>query len=272
MALLSWPFALLFGGGAPLTTALLAYWVFARTVERSASLFGLPRPPVVGATSTAVLAAVALGRTAAVAPHWRVIVAHPLDLFRVTDAFSVSFGLIGGIGALVFTAWRARLPLGSVMDLFVLVLPLGLATHALGCLLRNDCYGRVAESPVGIRFPGLRVPRYPVELYAAVAGLLLFGALRRISVRYRRDGFVAAAGLAAMGAIGLALAPLRLSTGDQVARNVNLLLLTLAGGIGLIFSRRAVRRKEPASMAFAPPAPPDHAFARSASMFKRIGD
>lgn len=49
MAVLSWPLTLLVGGGAPLTTILLAYWLFARTLERSAADFGLSRSSVAGA-------------------------------------------------------------------------------------------------------------------------------------------------------------------------------------------------------------------------------
>lgn len=272
MTFLAWPLGLLFGGGAPLTTILAAYWMFARTVERSAASFGLSRSSVAGAASTIVAAAAVSGRSAAVIPHWRVMVAHPLDLLRITDAFSMSFGLIGGFGALILVARRERLPLGTLLDVFVLALPLGLAVHALGCLLRNDCYGRAAAPPLGIRFPGLQVPRYPVELYAAVAGLLLFAVLRHINPRRRRTGLLAAAGLAAMATTGLALDSLRLSTGDHVTRNVNLVLFALAGGIALIFGQRAIRLKEPAAIVSGPPYSVDQVFTRSANAFKRIGD
>ncbi len=199
------------------------------------------------------------------------MVVHPLDFLRITDAFSAPFGLIGGGGALVFVAWRERLPLGALLDVFVFALPLGLAIHALGCLLRNDCYGRAAKPPLGIRFPGLHVPRYPVELYAAVAGLLLFALLRRINVHQPRTGFLAAAGLAGMAATGLALDPLRLSTGAHVTRNVNLELIVLAGGIAFIFGRRSTGVNDPE------PSTPhssvnDQAGARLANVFNRIGD
>lgn len=197
---------------APFVTLLLAAWIVGRFAERSAPRFRLGRPAIAGLTPALVVAAIVAGRLVAIAPHWRVVVAHPLDLLRITGADQLSFfgGAAGAVGGLVFFGWRAGLSVPRVADLYGAVVPLGFAVYGAGCLLRKDCYGREAPTPFGIVFPGLQTPRYPVELYAAVAALFAYTGLRWAGRRCPAPGMVALAAVATLGAIRTLLNPLRL--------------------------------------------------------------
>ncbi len=160
--------------GAPFLTLLAAAWAVSRAAERVAPGFGLSRAAVAGLSPTLVVAAIGGGRLAVLLPHWRMSLAFPLDLLRVTDRLSLLGGIAGGVLGLVIFGRRARLPLPRLADAYGTALPLGVAVYGLGCLVRDNCYGRVAPAPFGIIFPGMHVPRYPVELYAAAAALLAF--------------------------------------------------------------------------------------------------
>lgn len=214
-------------GGAPLLTLLLACWVFGRTSERAADRFGLARPAIADLTPAVIASSVFFARAVAVAPHWRVLLSHPLDFLRVTDHLSLSGGVVGAIAGVAVFSRRNRLPLWPVMTLYLVALPLGLATHELGCLLRDDCYGRPAPVPLGIVFPGFHTPRYPVELYAAVTGLLLFAGLWKLTEEQFGHGNLAFMSIAAVSLSQALLNLLRLRTEAGMADREMLALAAL---------------------------------------------
>ena len=174
------------------------------------------------------MSALVVARLAAVLPHWRITAAHPLDLLRVTDGLSLPGGVAGALGGLVVFAWRARLPIPAVADLYGMVLPLGVAAHGVGCLLRDDCYGRAAPPPFGIVFPGLRTPRYPVELYAAALALLAYGGLHLLRQRRLPVGGLAAGAIAMLATSRLALDTLRLDASDRLLSDDQIVSLVMA--------------------------------------------
>lgn len=229
---------------SPLLTLLAAAWVMERSAERSAPRFGVSRVVTAGLTPAVILTALVAGRLVTVIPHWRVVLAHPLDLLRINGQVSV-FGIsLGAVGALSVLTWHKQLSFPRIADLYGAAVPLAFATYETGCLVRNDCFGREAPAPLGILFPGLAVPRYPVELYAAAAALLTYWVLciiARSADLY--PGQVALSALAILGASHALLDPLRLHA-EQSAPALNQMLLlgvpalAVLGLIGLRAHRR----------------------------------
>lgn len=196
--------------GAPLLSLVLAGWVVGRFAERTAPRLGMARSAIAGLTPGLVVAAIVSARLLAMLPHWRVVAANPLDLVRASGPFSFWGGAAGAVVALLVLGWRAHLPVRRVADTYGAVLPLGFAVHGLACLARGDCYGRTAPPPLGIVFPGLIAPRYPVELYAAALALLTYAGLQWLVRRQPAPGTVALAAVAVLAMNRAVLDPLRL--------------------------------------------------------------
>lgn len=93
-----------------------------------------------------------------------------------------------------------KLPLGSILDCFVLALLPALCIGRIGCFLNGDDYGIVTDSIWGVVFPNLGdgQPRYPTQLFETAFCLLLFiGGYRSRMWLQQRLGY---------GATGLCLA------------------------------------------------------------------
>lgn len=227
-----------------LLSLLAAAWAMEWGAERSAPRFGVSRVVTSGLTPAVILSALVTGRLATVIPHWRIVLAHPLDLFRINGQVSVFGASLGALGALSVLTWRKQLSFPRIADLYAAVVPLAFATYDAGCLVRNDCFGREAPAPLGILFPGLAVPRYPVELYAAAAALLTYWVLRIIARSADLyPGQVALSALAILGASHALLDPLRLHA-EQAAPSLNQTIsfgvtaLAVLGLVGLRVNRR----------------------------------
>lgn len=196
---------------APLLTLLLAAWVVGRSAEGAAAGAGLSRVAIAEMTTPLFVTALVSARIVEILPTWRGVLANPLDLLRFTGAGQLSplGGVLGaGIG-LVVLGRRRGLPLPRIADVYGLALPLGMAVYHGGCVARNDCYGRVAPPPLGIVFPGLELPHYPVGLYAAAAALFVYAGLQSLARRRPAPGSVGLTAVIAMAASYALLAPLR---------------------------------------------------------------
>lgn len=218
---------------APFLTLLLAAWVVGRGVERAAQYSGLPRTVVAESTLPIFTSAIVVARIVQVLPVWRSVAAHPLDLLRFTGPGQLSLlgGIIGtSLGFLVFTR-RTGLPLVQTADLYGLVLPLGFAVYDGGCLVRGDCYGRVAPAPFGIVFPGFELPHYPVSLYAMAAALFIYSGLTWFAQWRPAPGSIALTGIAAIAGSNALLAPLRLEIVPEFHDTQRALVVVLALGV-----------------------------------------
>lgn len=78
-------------------------------------------------------------------------------------------GLLFGLGAALWIAWRHRVPLKPFLDALAPALMLGLAIGRVGCYLAGCCYGRPTELPWGIQYGS----GYPATLAQIKAGLLV---------------------------------------------------------------------------------------------------
>jgi phosphatidylglycerol:prolipoprotein diacylglycerol transferase len=116
-----------------------------------------------------------------------------LALQESRDIFWTLVG--GGLVALLYIRWY-KAPVGRVLDLGVLALPLAQAIARLGCAAAGCCYGLPTDSWLGVYLPddqGMWAVRYPTQLLAAAANLMIFFALLAVERWGRRpfDGFVA---------------------------------------------------------------------------------
>lgn len=90
-------------------------------------------------------------------------------------------GVIVG-GAVVGLVWARRypFPLMRGLDLGWTVLPLGQAIGRIGCIGAGCCYGKLTDGPLAMYLPSVNGEwawRYPTQLMALVANLLIFATL-----------------------------------------------------------------------------------------------
>jgi phosphatidylglycerol:prolipoprotein diacylglycerol transferase len=90
-------------------------------------------------------------------------------------------GPLVGLPVAAWWVWRARLPVGVVLDMFGLAAPLAHALARLGCLAAGCCWGAPTGLPWGVTYtdplaPGPHgVALHPVQAYEA-AGLAVIAA------------------------------------------------------------------------------------------------
>ena len=130
-----------------------------------------------------------------------------LELFKFWEGGSGSMGAyLGGALAVVLAARWQQLPLGKLVDCMVPAVVLAIVLMRIGCFLNGCCFGAATDVPWAVQFPpgsmahqahladGLLGPEalslavHPVQLYAALAALVLLTGLLWYRPRRRRDG------------------------------------------------------------------------------------
>jgi phosphatidylglycerol:prolipoprotein diacylglycerol transferase len=136
-----------------------------------------------------VVAAIVGSRLLYVAFHIREYLAAPLRVFMVWEG-----GLIfhGGLLLAIPVCWavmrRTGLPLWPTADVMAPAIAIGQGIGRLGCFAAGCCYGCETDSPLAVVFTHpeslapLHVPLVPVQIFSALSGAAIFGAL----VVYRR--------------------------------------------------------------------------------------
>ncbi len=110
---------------------------------------------------------------------------------------SLHGGLLGGLLGLLTYAQKRRINPRILLDLSALSLGIGYVFGKIGCFLNGCCYGHPTYLPWGIRFPlvedpsKLTPPSHPTQLYAVLAGVLLWGFLLRFSRKKHPKGLIA---------------------------------------------------------------------------------
>lgn len=109
---------------------------------------------------------------------WQALAGSPFPV-PVKENSILGAMLSGGLAAAVLCR-RYRLPFWWAVDQGIPALPLGQAIGRLGCLARGCCGGRPAAAWPGLELPdreGVWAVRYPAQLLAAGADLLILGLL-----------------------------------------------------------------------------------------------
>ena len=142
------------------------------------------------------------GRLGYVAFYKPEILANPLDVLKLWEGgMSFHGGLIGLSLAVIYFAWRNKLPLLRVLDYVGCMTPFGEFLVRLANFVNGELWGRPTTLPWGIVFPGTGdgIPRHPSQLYEAglegiALGLLLWWLFWTTDARYY-PGRLAGAGL-----------------------------------------------------------------------------
>ena len=113
---------------------------------------------------------------------------NPLDIFKVWQGgMSFHGGLLGVLIACWLYGRKTGKPFFAVTDFLAPIIPVGLFTGRLGNFINAELWGKPADLPWAMLFPGAGpLPRHPSQLYEAVLeGVLLFIILWWFSARSR---------------------------------------------------------------------------------------
>jgi len=116
---------------------------------------------------------------------------NPLEIFALWHGgMSFHGGLIGSIVAGVVFCRRSKVDFWQVSDLVIVTAPIGLGLGRLGNFINGELYGRVANVPWAMVFPGGGpLPRHPSQLYELfLEGVVLFTVLWVLKDRVSRSG------------------------------------------------------------------------------------
>lgn len=222
---------------------LAGYWLVTDLAKRRAPAEGLSPGSVADAAFWLGAGAVVGARLAYILPLWPVYLRYPIDIIRIQSGLSFYGAVAGALAVAGWLAWRGRLPLGPLGDLFAPYLALGIAFERAGCVVRNDCFGAVAAPPLGVIFPGLSQPRYPASLYEAALALGLFAALLLWRARRRFRGELGLAFLVAYPLLRAAVDATRINLGPwpTVDQRTSVALALAAAAVWL-WHRRALQQ------------------------------
>jgi phosphatidylglycerol:prolipoprotein diacylglycerol transferase len=116
---------------------------------------------------------------------------HPLEVFAVWDGgMSFHGGLIGIMLAGIVESRRLRTPFLRLCDVGAVAAPVGFLLGRLANFINGELWGRVADVPWAMVFPGAgSLPRHPSQLYeAALEGGALLVVMVLLARRERPDG------------------------------------------------------------------------------------
>ncbi len=103
------------------------------------------------------------------------VLSHPGEL---TSTGLVSFGaVIGTLGLGFIIAKIYKLPVGQILDVISIILPLVLGVYRVGCILNGCCYGLETDGLFGVYLPnvsGQWANRYPTQIMLLVFDFVLF--------------------------------------------------------------------------------------------------
>jgi phosphatidylglycerol:prolipoprotein diacylglycerol transferase len=108
---------------------------------------------------------------------------HPAAIFRLWEGgMSFHGGFLGCVVAVMWFAYRNKIPILSLGDITTAVAPVGLLLGRLANFINGELWGRATDAslPWAMIFPNdpTQLPRHPSQLYeAGMEGILLFTVL-----------------------------------------------------------------------------------------------
>jgi phosphatidylglycerol:prolipoprotein diacylglycerol transferase len=188
---------------------LLAFWCAQITAQHELARRGHDPRPV----ADFVLAAVVGGLVGA--KLYYVILMRDLDALFSRAGFVFWGGLIGGIVAVVATAYARRYDIMRLADVAGLAIPAAYAIGRTGCWAVGDDYGRPWSSPLAVSFPDGAPPStaenmrslfhvpippdappnavlsvYPTQLFEVAMGFVMFLVLWRLRDHKHAEGWL----------------------------------------------------------------------------------
>ena len=111
--------------------------------------------------------------------NWTYVVANPFsDLFCISGSGWFGAFVLGGLSIVLFLKIK-KLPVLKILDMNILVVPLGQTIGRFGCFISGDgCYGIPSDLPWAMSFPNGLVPTHtkvhPTPLYEMIIGICVF--------------------------------------------------------------------------------------------------
>lgn len=124
-----------------------------------------------------------------VSVNWNYYAADPISILYVWRGGLIFHGgLAGGLVLSILAASIRRIPVLKLTDMSLPWVSLGYAVGRIGCFLNRCCAGIQTQLPWGIpAHAGDELRRHPTQLYASIAGVLIFILLRK---RFRTTEYV----------------------------------------------------------------------------------
>lgn len=173
IALAVGPIALRWYGIFYVLSFLLAWWVLPRL--QAARQLKLTRDDwtyITALAAAGVLVGGRLGYVFLYEPHY--FLTHPAEIFFIWQGGMASHGgLLGAALFLWYAARKLRVSIWALFDLVVIPAALGLALGRIGNFINHELYGLPTTLPWGVTIPGVAGLRHPVQLYAALANVVV---------------------------------------------------------------------------------------------------
>jgi phosphatidylglycerol---prolipoprotein diacylglyceryl transferase len=102
---------------------------------------------------------------------------------ELTSTGLVSFGAVIGTFSVGFIIAKIyKIPMGQILDVISITLPLILGVYRFGCILNGCCFGRETDGLLGVYLPnlsGMWANRYPTQIMLLAFDFALFFVLWR---------------------------------------------------------------------------------------------
>ncbi len=124
--------------------------------------------------------------------HWSYYSTQPfIKILTEFEGLTFYGAMFGGVIAILVWSSRRKINFMRMADLLAPYLALGYAFGRVGCFLNGCCFGRESDVPwalpINMADPVLR---HPVQLYAALGGLLIFIILKLLKPKRPFVGFI----------------------------------------------------------------------------------
>ena len=178
-------------------------WIYARALVRSEKLWGGPAPIAPVQLDDFILwvtlGIILGGRTGYVLFYnLPFFIDHPAAIFKLWEGgMSFHGGFLGCVVAVMWFAYRNKIPILSLGDITTAVAPVGLLLGRIANFINGELWGRATDAslPWAMIFPHdpTQLPRHPSQLYeAGMEGILLFTVLA-VMIRFgalKRPGMI----------------------------------------------------------------------------------
>lgn len=172
---------------------LLAFVVGLMLILREGPRKGYNTDHIYEAFIISIILAVFGSRITYVFLNWELYQGEPLLRTLLARETGLTFygGFIAVLLGLLAHCYYRKIPFLKLLDFVVPFIALGYGITRIGCFLNGCCYGHVTTLPWGVAFPLVDAsPRHPTQLYAVLAGLVIFVLLRYMRKYSFFDGYI----------------------------------------------------------------------------------
>lgn len=168
---------------------LTALWF----VRRQSKIRNLPAEQVMNLFFYSIIAGIVGARLFYVLLYFPLFRDDPLEVFRLWNGGLVFYGgFLAGFAFVLVYVKRQKLPLGVIMDIIAVGMPLAHGIARIGCFFAGCCYGKACALPWAVVFTNPHtlarpdVPLHPTQLYSSAGNFMIFAILLMMS---RKDRF-----------------------------------------------------------------------------------